>query len=68
MATFTLCKSELGEILSAFEFMDRESMAVVTTNLGLDNPVETADAPFYVLVETSGSNPGELIELTPAAV
>ena len=59
LSTFSLCKSDLGEILSAFEFMDQESMSVVTTNLGLDNPVESADSPFFVLIETSGSNPGE---------
>jgi len=56
LSTFTLCKNELGEILSAFEFMDRESMEVVTTNLGLDNPIQAENSPFYVLIETSGSN------------
>ena len=53
-----MCKNELGEILSAFELMDSESMAVVTANLGLENPIQSDNAPFYVLIETSGSNPG----------
>ena len=38
--------------------MDSESMAVVTANLGLENPIESGEAPFYVLIETSGSNSG----------
>lgn len=51
---FKSCKSYLGEVLSAFEFMDSQSMIVVKENLGLSNPI--SDHPFYVLVECSGSN------------
>lgn len=40
--------------LSAFEFQDETSMELVTTYLGLHNPIRKW--PFYVLVETSGSN------------
>ena len=54
LETFQVAKSNLGEILSAFEFMDNLSMACVCSNLGLSNPI--GDSNFYVLVETSGSN------------
>ncbi|XP_015779849.1 PREDICTED: D-2-hydroxyglutarate dehydrogenase, mitochondrial-like [Acropora digitifera] len=40
--------------LSAFEFQDETSMELVTTYLELHNPIRKW--PFYVLVETSGSN------------
>ena len=54
LETFQVAKSNLGETLSAFEFMDNLSMACVCSNLGLSNPI--GDSNFYVLVETSGSN------------
>ncbi|KAM6442670.1 D-2-hydroxyglutarate dehydrogenase, mitochondrial isoform 2-T2 [Liasis olivaceus] len=54
LRTFTICKGMLGEILSAYEFMDNECMKLVERHLKLTNPV--AESPFYVLIETSGSN------------
>lgn len=39
---------------TAFEFMDNEAMKSVTKNLKFKNPI--GEFPFYVLVETSGSN------------
>ncbi|XP_048360944.1 D-2-hydroxyglutarate dehydrogenase, mitochondrial isoform X1 [Sphaerodactylus townsendi] len=54
LRTFTTCKGMLGEILSAYEFMDNECMKLVKGHLKLVNPV--AESPFYILVETSGSN------------
>ncbi|XP_069855604.1 D-2-hydroxyglutarate dehydrogenase, mitochondrial isoform X1 [Dipodomys merriami] len=56
LQTFTTCKGMLGEILSAFEFMDAECMQLVGQHLHLAIPVQ--DSPFYILVETSGSNAG----------
>ncbi|XP_012889119.1 PREDICTED: D-2-hydroxyglutarate dehydrogenase, mitochondrial isoform X2 [Dipodomys ordii] len=56
LQTFTTCKGMLGEILSAFEFMDAECMQLVGQHLHLASPVQ--DSPFYILVETSGSNAG----------
>ncbi|XP_071999287.1 D-2-hydroxyglutarate dehydrogenase, mitochondrial isoform X1 [Engystomops pustulosus] len=53
LQVFTLCRDQLGEILSACEFMDSESMRIVQTHLKLINPLP--DNAFYVLVETSGS-------------
>ncbi|GFR77757.1 D-2-hydroxyglutarate dehydrogenase, mitochondrial [Elysia marginata] len=51
---FVSCKSYLGEIMSAFEFLDSESMELVKENLSLSSPLQ--QYPFYVLVECSGSN------------
>ena len=56
LRTFQSAKANLGEILSAFEFLDTHSMTCVTRNLTLANPV--SDCPFYLLIETSGSNGG----------
>ncbi|KAJ7381501.1 D-2-hydroxyglutarate dehydrogenase, mitochondrial [Desmophyllum pertusum] len=52
--SYKLARNMLGEILSAFEFLDDFSMNLVETHLGLHNPI--SKQPFYVLVETSGSN------------
>ncbi|XP_054579225.1 D-2-hydroxyglutarate dehydrogenase, mitochondrial isoform X4 [Eptesicus fuscus] len=53
LQTFSTCKRMLGEILSAYEFMDAECMQLVRQHLQLTSPVQ--ESPFYVLVETSGS-------------
>lgn len=47
-------KRDLGEILSSCELMDRGSLQAVEENLKLRIPIE--DCPFYMLIETSGSN------------
>jgi len=47
-------RANLNEILSAFEFIDSEAMTCVTTHLHVSNPI--SPSPFYVLLETSGSN------------
>ena len=39
---------------TAFEFLDDFCMNLVETKLGLHNPI--SKQPFYVLIETSGSN------------
>ncbi|XP_004412768.1 PREDICTED: D-2-hydroxyglutarate dehydrogenase, mitochondrial [Odobenus rosmarus divergens] len=53
LQTFSSCRGLLGEILSAYEFMDAECMRLVTHHLCLTSPVQ--ESPFYVLIETSGS-------------
>jgi FAD/FMN-containing dehydrogenase len=53
LKTFDLAKSGLGEILSAFEFMDGKSMKLTEKHMELQNPI--SEFPFYVLVETHGS-------------
>ncbi|XP_030312172.1 D-2-hydroxyglutarate dehydrogenase, mitochondrial [Calypte anna] len=54
LETFTTCRAMLGEILSAYEFMDEKCMELVEKHLKLSSPV--TGSPFYVLIETSGSN------------
>uniref|UniRef100_A0A452DT28 D-2-hydroxyglutarate dehydrogenase, mitochondrial n=1 Tax=Capra hircus TaxID=9925 RepID=A0A452DT28_CAPHI len=56
LQAFRTCRAMLGEILSAFEFMDAECMKLVRLHLGLSCPVQ--ESPFYVLIETAGSGPG----------
>lgn len=55
LKTFQLCRGMLGEILSAYEFLDSECMKLLNTHLKLHNPI--SDCPFYVVIETSGSDP-----------
>lgn len=50
------CKDEVGEILSAFEFMDRNAVQLATNLLSHVRDPFTDTFPFYVLIETSGSN------------
>lgn len=54
LSTLIMAKNSLGEILSAYEFMDNSSMKCVCNNLKMSNPI--GESPFYVLVEVSGSN------------
>ncbi|KAG6394579.1 hypothetical protein SASPL_145168 [Salvia splendens] len=49
-------KTKLGEILSAFEFLDINAMDLVLTQLdGLRDPLPSSKHNFYVLIETTGS-------------
>nr|KYP66904.1 hypothetical protein KK1_013216 [Cajanus cajan] len=49
-------KRKLGEILSAFEFLDGQSMNLVLNHLeGARNPLPTLH-DYYVLIETTGSD------------
>lgn len=50
-------KSQLSEILSAFELMDGQTQDFVHQVTGNKRPLEGRH-PFYCLVETSGSNTG----------
>jgi len=56
---FKVAKKEINEILSAFEFMDKESMKAVVENLKLENPFNSSDTDkaceFYCIAETHGS-------------
>lgn len=49
-----LAKHSLGEIVSAIEFLDADSINEVEAQLGFTNPI--SEHPFYLLVETSGSH------------
>ncbi|KAK6150607.1 hypothetical protein DH2020_015539 [Rehmannia glutinosa] len=49
-------KRKLGEILSAFEFLDINAMDLVLKHLdGLRDPLPSAKHNFYILIETTGS-------------
>lgn len=52
--TYKDAKNKLGEILSSCEFIDQVSMECVEENLKLKAPIDAH--PFYMLIETSGSN------------
>lgn len=53
---FVGARRELSEILSAFEFMDGKSQTLTARYLKQPHPIESGEYPFYVLIETSGSN------------
>ena len=54
---FVRARRRLGEILSAFEFLDRGSLELTQTELeGVRDPLPGSVQPFYLVVETSGSN------------
>lgn len=52
---FITAKGQLTEILSAFELMDGRSQKLVHHSTSSTYPLE-GEYPFYVLIETSGSN------------
>lgn len=52
----SLAKSHLGEIMSAYEFIDKDTFQIILKHTPrTSNPFDT-NYEFYVLVETSGSN------------
>ncbi|KAJ7539328.1 hypothetical protein O6H91_11G087300 [Diphasiastrum complanatum] len=52
-----LAKKKLGEVLSAFEFLDRSSLDMALDHLeGMRDPLPSAKQKFYLLIETTGSN------------
>lgn len=54
LKTFHKAKRDLGEILSSCEMIDFPTLEMVKQNLKLRSPL--ADFPFYMLIESSGSN------------
>lgn len=54
---FVHTRQKLGEILSAFEFFDRNCFDLVLKHTHQKDPFTSSDgSQFYVLIETSGSN------------
>jgi D-2-hydroxyglutarate dehydrogenase len=50
-------KLQLGEILSAFEFIDRPALDIALSHLsGTRDPLPESWKSFYLLIETTGSN------------
>ncbi|GAQ88748.1 FAD/FMN-containing dehydrogenases [Klebsormidium nitens] len=62
LTAFRLAKQELGEVLSAFEFFDRTCLDLVLKHhSAIRDPLPPEEDgappyPFYLLVETAGSN------------
>lgn len=57
LQTFSMAKRMLNEILSAFELIDQESLKVLQLHFKIQSPIEPVSKyPFYVLLETMGSN------------
>ncbi|KAI9099726.1 hypothetical protein DFS34DRAFT_592639 [Phlyctochytrium arcticum] len=53
---FKHAKADLNEILSAFEFFDQTCLGLVKQHIPTTREPFEAQTPFYVLVETNGSN------------
>ncbi|KAH9470264.1 hypothetical protein MJO28_003853 [Puccinia striiformis f. sp. tritici] len=55
---FVLARQKLGEILSAFEFFDKQCFDLVLKHTQQKDPFTSSEDQnqFYVLIETSGSN------------
>lgn len=43
-------------MLSAFEFLDRQALLLTKRHLDINDPLPHTEAPFNVIIETSGSN------------
>ena len=57
MQVFVKARQKLGEILSAFEFFDQQALDLTLKHLeGVRNPLPDTQTPFYLVIETSGSN------------
>lgn len=57
LQVFVRARQKLGEILSAFEFFDQQALDLTLKHLeGVRNPLPDTQTPFYLVVETSGSN------------
>ncbi|XP_018569933.1 D-2-hydroxyglutarate dehydrogenase, mitochondrial [Anoplophora glabripennis] len=54
LKTFKKAKQDLGEILSAVEVIDSSTMEFIDEKLNIKSPI--GEYPFYLLIETSGSN------------
>lgn len=54
--TFVEAKKHLGEVLSAVEFMDRQSLDMVLSQQDWHKDPLESPCPYYILIETSGSN------------
>jgi len=54
--TLSFAKEELGEVLAAFEFMDKQVLDQVATEKTIPLKIRNENYNFCVLVETQGSN------------
>lgn len=56
LQTYKRAKTDLGEVLSSVEVMDAATMQFIGDKLGSKSPI--GEYPFYLMIETSGSNQG----------
>eukprot|EP00927_Polykrikos_kofoidii_P053003 TRINITY_DN470_c0_g1_i3.p1 TRINITY_DN470_c0_g1~~TRINITY_DN470_c0_g1_i3.p1 ORF type:complete len:516 (+),score=61.33 TRINITY_DN470_c0_g1_i3:36-1550(+) len=56
MTVFQRAKRDMGEILSAFEFLDNQCLAVHERNPHMKVTSPISSCPFYVVIESHGSN------------
>lgn len=54
LTIYKLARSLLSEILSSYEMVDNDSLQPVLKSLGHQSPI--SEYPFYILIETSGSD------------
>ncbi|CAG9771240.1 unnamed protein product [Ceutorhynchus assimilis] len=54
LKVLTQAKRDLGEVLASCEMIDESTLEVCTDNLKLKSPI--SNFPFYMLIETHGSN------------
>lgn len=60
LGAFKKARHELGEILSAVEVMDTPTMRMMGEHCNLHPPI--GEHPFYLMIETSGSNEAHDLE------
>lgn len=65
--TFQSARQNLGEILSSCEVIDSPSLDVALRHLKVANPIGK-EYPFYMIIETSGSNAQHDVEKLEAFV
>ncbi|OXA50134.1 D-2-hydroxyglutarate dehydrogenase, mitochondrial [Folsomia candida] len=54
LETYQKARNDLGEILSACEYIDNETMKCAEENMNLKAPISSY--PYYMMIETAGSN------------
>lgn len=54
LRTFVECKKRLGEILTSCELIDEDALQCCILHLNRSSPIK--QYPFYMLIETTGSN------------
>lgn len=56
LQVLSLAKKELGEVISAFEFLDKPIYDLILKNVTSTRDLLSTHHSFYVIVETSGTN------------
>jgi len=56
LATQLRVRKDLGEIVSAIEYLDANCMELTLAHQQIQNPLSGSSHPFYMLIETHGNN------------